>query len=72
VRGALVVIDEQAGMRTYTEGLALEELEAQRAELVPDRIEMRKRKRRRRGPTVTPVTCVAAVGFPCDLGPDSA
>jgi len=68
------VIDEQAGMRTYTEGLALEELEAQRAELVPDRIEMRKRKRRRlpkgyRGCTFVAVNLPYPPGHPCYEGP---
>ena len=49
--GALVVIDEQAGMRMQHAGwLAQAELLAQRAELLRDRIEMRRHKKRRRRP----------------------
>ncbi len=36
-------------MEKMTTGLSLEELEAQTAELLPDRIEMRRRRRRRGG-----------------------
>ncbi len=36
-------------MEKMTTGLSLEELEAQTAELLPERIEMRRRRRRRNG-----------------------
>jgi hypothetical protein len=36
-------------MEKIEKGLALEELEAQSAELLPDRLEMRRRRRRGRG-----------------------
>src|SRR5215212_11552230 len=46
--GALVVIDEQERTRMDTE-----ELEREQAVLLPDRMEMRRHRRRRRPPKVT-------------------
>jgi hypothetical protein len=48
VGGALVVMDEQ-GTHMQLRGLDLEELEAQRADLAPDRIVMRRKKGKRKG-----------------------
>jgi hypothetical protein len=57
---AFVVIDEQAS-HTQGMGLSLEELQAQRTELLPERLEMARRRRRRR--SRTGITCVQAIGF---------
>jgi hypothetical protein len=62
------VIDEQAS-HTHSMGLSLEELQAQRTELLPDRLEMARRRRRvrRRSPGVTCITALGAYppGHPC-------
>jgi hypothetical protein len=41
-------MDEKTTVHTTGEELSVKELEAQRVELLPDRIEMRRRRRRRR------------------------
>ena len=41
-------MDEKTTVHTTGEELSVKELEAQRVELLPDRIEMRRRSRRRR------------------------
>jgi hypothetical protein len=50
-------------MEKMTMGLALEELEAQHVELLPDRVEMHVRKRRvRRGNIVCDQQAIAVIG----------
>ena len=50
-------------MEKMTKGLALEELEAQHVELLPDRVEMHVRKRRvRRGNIVCDQQAIAVIG----------
>jgi hypothetical protein len=61
------VTDEQ-GTHMQLRSLDLEELEAQRAELVPDRIEMKRRKkwrRRRAIPKGHPCAASWAMGLNC-------
>ena len=57
---AFVATDEQAS-RTHGVGLSLEELQGQRTELLPDRPEMA-RRRRRRGNRCPGVNCIMAIG----------
>ncbi len=54
-------------MEKMIKGLSLEELEGQRTELLPDRIEMRRRRRRRGGFRCT-ATAVAGTGGAVNTG----
>ena len=55
-------------MEKMIKGLSLEELEAQHAELLPDRIEMRRRRRRRNGGFRCSNTAVSGLGAAVNTG----
>ncbi len=54
-------------MEKMIKGLSLEELEGQRTELLPDRIEMRRRRRRRGGFRCT-ATAISGLGAATNTG----